>query len=52
MQLEHWRVKNSRTPVTTMALPYRTVYVVEWQNRYQWDIVNFSRQQEYSIGLE
>jgi hypothetical protein len=52
MQLEHCRVTSGPTPVTTEALPYRTVYVVEWQGRYQWSIVNLSRQQECSIELE
>ena len=51
-RLEHWRVKNGRTPVTTEALPYRTIYVVEWQGRYQWSIVNLSSQHECSIELE
>jgi hypothetical protein len=51
-QLEPYRVQSKRTPVTTDALPYQTIYLVESSKKYWWMTIKPGTHKMFSIAVE
>lgn len=49
--LERYRVTSSRTPVTANAMPYQTMYVVEYGGKYQWTKIRPKAGEKNDFGI-